>query len=173
MEGKRKKVKLNREKDLRMIVRVAGAGIRMGFLELRSRLRLRMLRSYWAGPRLRMLRQRQTMLTRISCSLLKPGLRLLWCFLLGTLPIQTGCLATPTTVGPSSSGGAGAGGWNATTTATSAACTSNGTVTSQTWGYVVVGAGAGGIPLADKLSGMTVQLSLTQTPKYMVQTSSS
>ncbi|CAK4030971.1 carbohydrate-binding module family 1 Non-catalytic module family CDH [Lecanosticta acicola] len=41
---------------------------------------------------------------------------------------------------------------SSTAAATSAACASNSTVVSQTYDYIVVGAGAGGIPLADKLS---------------------
>lgn len=51
------------------------------------------------------------------------------------------------------------GGSNSTATPTASstpsstpACASNSTITSQTWDYIVVGAGAGGIPLADKLS---------------------
>ncbi|EME43210.1 hypothetical protein DOTSEDRAFT_153605 [Dothistroma septosporum NZE10] len=47
-----------------------------------------------------------------------------------------------------------------TASATPAACASNSSITSQTWDYIVVGAGAAGIPMADKLSesGATVLL---------------
>ncbi|KAM3417617.1 Cellobiose dehydrogenase [Cercospora zeina] len=58
-------------------------------------------------------------------------------------------LGTPTTSAPSSSQTSA----TATTTAAPApSCTSDLTVTNRTWDYIVVGSGAGGIPVADRLS---------------------
>ncbi|KXT01440.1 hypothetical protein AC578_9541 [Pseudocercospora eumusae] len=65
--------------------------------------------------------------------------------------------ATATTTSNSSSPtGTGTSGGNstasATATSTAAVCANNTSITSQTWDYIVVGSGAGGIPIADKLS---------------------
>lgn len=49
-----------------------------------------------------------------------------------------------------------------TAAATSAACANNSTMVSKTWDYIVVGAGAGGIPLADKLSESGVSVLLVE-----------
>lgn len=59
----------------------------------------------------------------------------------------------PTGNATASATGTGTGSVASTTaTATAAACATDSAVTSQTWDYIVVGAGAGGIPIADKLS---------------------
>lgn len=64
--------------------------------------------------------------------------------------------ASATTTGGSSAGNgttASATGAAAASTSTAAACSGNNTVSStETYDYIVVGAGAGGVPLADKLS---------------------
>jgi cellobiose dehydrogenase (acceptor) len=70
-------------------------------------------------------------------------------------------LATGTTSSPAGSGTASTSGAPSSTVApssssgaepTSTACPKSNPATEQTWDYIVVGAGAGGIPLADKLS---------------------
>ena len=63
--------------------------------------------------------------------------------------------ATPTGTGNSTGAAAGTGtsvAASATATATGAACPTTNTLGNTTYDYIIVGSGAGGIPLADKLS---------------------
>ena len=64
----------------------------------------------------------------------------------------TPAAATATGNSTGSAGATGTAASSAIPTATSAACPKNNPVTNQTWDYIIVGAGAGGIPLADRLS---------------------
>ncbi|KAI6869342.1 cellobiose dehydrogenase [Hortaea werneckii] len=69
-----------------------------------------------------------------------------------SLATATSAPATATATPTGSTNGTGSAGPTATATPTAAACPSANTMANSTWDYIIVGAGAGGIPLADKLS---------------------
>jgi cellobiose dehydrogenase (acceptor) len=76
-----------------------------------------------------------------------------WTSLATKTASSSGSSSTGNSTGSASASGTGsAASAAATATATAAACPRNNTLADSTWDYIIVGAGAGGIPLADRLS---------------------